>query len=830
MRRDRAFFAFVALMVVPSAVAVSCGGGTNNTSSSGTSSSSGSGGGSPDGGTGGTGGTVILTDGGGGCKTSADCDGGVCVNNVCCATAADYCNGACCSGGSVCLFDKCVVPGNDCFTANDCDPGQYCETALGSGAGDGGVGDGGAGDGGDGGLCTQPLPLGGKCLDLPPVCDPDAGVPGPDAGCVAACEYHPPPGQLNAVARWQWGPTAQFKPNFTDVWSTPAVGRVYDGNCDGVVNELDAPTVIFVSGRAINVNTGLGTCCHCTGAANSACLTGVLRALDGRTGQEIWSLDKASANSIGFAGLSPAIGDVDGDGRMDIMAVTGEGFVVMLDSNGNVLRTSDQPIPGHGNATFGWGGGLSIADMDGDGFPEIAYGPTVYTTTNNTITLKFTGAGGVGGGNIYLALSALVDLDGAPDNHLELLAGRTAYRADGTILWDKPAIPDGFPAVGDLNLDGSPEVVIVGAGQALILDGATGNTLLGPLTLPGTGAGGPPTIADFDGDGRPEIGVAQQNIYSMLKPDFANNTIQIVWQTPNHDLSSSVTGSSVFDFEGDGIAEVIYADECFLWVFDGQTGAVRFAASHTSFTATEASLVADVDGDGRAEMIMVSNGADPSSAGWNCLNAANQPVTVNGVTWTPSPAADKAYRGMVLFGDAANSWVGTRTLWNQHAYHVSNICDNRDSACVAPNTYGSIPKVEQKNWTLPWLNNFRQNVQDKGLFDAPDATISLTVDCTAPAVLHAFVRNIGLASLPPGAEVGFYKKTPNGDVQVGLLATTHALFPGQTEELIVSVDPAVGNNKDQYVARVLIDPVNPKFHECREDNNESAVVTANCIQ
>jgi hypothetical protein len=54
-------------------------------------------------------------------------------------------------------------------------------------------------------------------------------------------------------------------------------------------------------------------------------------------------------------------------------------------------------------------------------------------------------------------------------------------------------------------------------------------------------------------------------------------TIDVVWQVQNHDLSSSVTGSSVFDFEGDGKAEVIYADECFLWVFDGQTGAVRFA-------------------------------------------------------------------------------------------------------------------------------------------------------------------------------------------------------------------------------------------------------------
>src|SRR6185295_16545172 len=127
------------------------------------------------------------------------------------------------------------------------------------------------------------------------------------------------------VPKWTWGPTATQFPAFTDVWSTPTVGRVHDGNCDGKVDELDSPVIIFVSGRAISTTTSLGTCCQCTGATNSACLTGVLRMLDGRTGQEIWSLDKASVNSIGFAGLSTAIGDVDGDGRLDIVAVTGEG-------------------------------------------------------------------------------------------------------------------------------------------------------------------------------------------------------------------------------------------------------------------------------------------------------------------------------------------------------------------------------------------------------------------------------------------------------------------------------------------------------------------------
>lgn len=758
-----------------------------------------------------------------GCTTSEECNGGVCIAGACCAATA-ACGQACCGAAQVCLFEACVTPGKPCHTAADCDPGQYCETALGEDP-QGGAGPGGGDVGGGSASCTAPLPIEGKCLDLPPECDQNGDPP----GCVPACEYHPPVGPLNAVLKYEWGPTASAYPEHTDVWSTPTVGRVYDANCDGKVDVLDPPDIVFVSGRAINVNTGLGTCCHCTGAAVSACKSGVLRMLDGNTGAEIWSLDKPSPTSVGFSGVSTAIGDVDHDGRVDILAVTGEGYVVMVDATGTVVRTSDQPIPQAANTTFGWGGGLAVADMDHDGFPEIAYGATVFTTTNGAITLKFTGAGGIGGGTAYEALSTFVDLDGAADGNLELLAGRTAYKADGTQLWNNAAIADGFPGVGDFDLDGVPEIAHVANGNLWILDAVTGTIELGPLALPGTGFGGPPTVADFDGDGFPEVGVAKATFYSVAKPDYVNNTLTTLWSAPNHDLSSSVTGSSVFDFEGDGRAEVIYGDECFLWVYDGETGGVRFATPHSSFTATEASLVADIDGDGHSELLMVSNSADPSAAGWGCKDANGQPNTINGATWIPGPAVGESYRGIAVFGDQANSWVGTRTLWSAHTYHVSNICDDRDSACDPPNVYGDVPQFERENWMLPWLNNFRQNVQDAGIFDAPDATLSLSIPCASPLTATVSLRNQGLASLPAGVEVAVYQKAAPMDVLVGQGPSSHPLFPGQTEVFDLVLDPTATTD-DTFYAVIVIDPNNPTFHQCREDNDRSADVKPACAQ
>jgi hypothetical protein len=272
---------------------------------------------------------------------------------------------------------------------------------------------------------------------------------------------------------------------------------------------------------------------------------------------------------------------------------------------------------------------------------------------------------------------------------------------------------------------------------------------------------------------------------------------------------------------------VIYGDECFLWVFDGATGAVRFAAPHSSFTGTEASLVADVDGQGHAEILMIANSASPAQ--WGCLDGSGNPVTINGVKWTPGPDVGKSYRGITAFGDSANSWVGTRTLWSEHTYHVSNICDDTDNACAAPNVYGSIPKVETNNWTLPWLNNFRQNVQDKGLFNAPDAVVALTVDCTSPVLGHTFVRNIGLASLPSGVTVGLFVQSGGNLTQVGQGTTTQVLFPGQTQEVDVMADPTMSSQTDTFVAQIINNAAMPLFHECDTSNDSSAPVTPQCV-
>ncbi len=149
-----------------------------------------------------------TTDGGSpfgdaGCKTSNDCDGGVCTaNGMCCSSAENVCGGTCCTSG-VCLFDSCVTPGAPCHSNLDCAAGQYCEPALGD---DGGVSDAGLEAG-----CSEPLPVEGRCLPLPPTCVGDAGTSADGGLCVADCEYHPPPGgPLTAKTIWNWTSATEY--------------------------------------------------------------------------------------------------------------------------------------------------------------------------------------------------------------------------------------------------------------------------------------------------------------------------------------------------------------------------------------------------------------------------------------------------------------------------------------------------------------------------------------------------------------------------------------------------------------------------------------------
>ncbi|MFH2005040.1 MAG: hypothetical protein ABI333_00505, partial [bacterium] len=377
-----------------------------------------------------------------------------------------------------------------------------------------------------------------------------------------------------------------------------------------------------------------------------------------------------------------------------------------------------------------------------------------------------------------------------------------------------------------------PEVVNIQQGLFL-LDGQTGTVLVGPggalldatIPIPGAGLGGAPTVADFDGDGEPEISTAGSAAYVVYDPDCTDPPLRggqcasgttdfILWSTPTQDLSSSQTGSSVFDFQGDGPAEVLYNDECFFHIYDGTTGAelVNPVIPSSSRTSAEYPLVADVDGDGNAEMIVISNedmarnrdGCDTSwkAAGVDIDWLCRYTVCAAGAACTgPGTCADiqngsylDSYQcdsnnvcqlaggthGVRIYGDANDRWVGTRTVWNQFGFHVTNV--------VHQGGLWTVPATEAAGWLS--YNNYRQNVQGGALFPVPDLRIELTALALCPnqVRLAAVVHNEGSLGVLPGVEVTFYRTdagAPNPPEELGTLTTTETLLPGGWKRLVL---------------------------------------------
>ena len=508
-------------------------------------------------------------------------------------------------------------------------------------------------------------------------------------------------------------------------------------------------------------------------------------------------------------------------------------FVYRIDTGGVRMMDGDGTTELAVRIGLNERGTLEVADMNADGIPDVIVGCRAYDgrdISNPAMDLFDRGACPGSG----WSAPTVADLDG--DKKPEMTNGKIAINADGSILWTRTG-GEGNTAIADLNADGLPEVVVVRAGVIEVVAGADGAVLIGAggswaagtFSIPGGGVGGAPTVADFDGDGLPEVATAGQGAYAVYDPDClatppraggdpCATTTFVRWQAPTQDLSSSVTGSSVFDFQGDGVAEVVYNDECFLHIYDGRTGddVLMSPRPNSSRTGFEYPIVVDVDGDGNSEIVVSAN-SDQAVARDRCPTAY---VSAFGLSSTAEldatyPEFSRGTHGVYVYGDASDRWVPTRRVWNQFSYHVTNVTAS-----------GDVPPVEMDNWSTPGLNNYRQNVQGRGIFNAPDLAVELQAAgaCAERAIrLSAVVRNDGSRGVPAGVVVEFYQIVPGPEARVGSATTTRPLLPGGSERVTITVADVPLDTDLEFEVRV--DPAAPSepgaVVECDDSNNSA---------
>mgnify|MGYP006270776001 CR=1 FL=1 len=726
---------------------------------------------------------------------SQDCADACCVQGLVCedAECKIACEGVrcgsdesvCCDPGQICYADTCVAPGGECESTQNCPRDAFCDQIDGQ---------------------TQkclPKELLNDCQFVPPT-----GVFEPTTGC-----------------KWQAGDASVPTPERDDVVGTPVVINLTDDNGDGRTDERDIPDVVFLS-----YDLEGDWCCNVRGTIRIA--SGACNA-DG-TMTTLASLCEEPECDVNGHNVGPAMnndtgmaaGDLDRDGVPEIVTLgyfggEPQGTVAWerVTTDGTEWRVLWEN-PDFPKWDYHTGGGAlySIANLEGDRYPEVVVGNVVLDGRDGS--LKWDGldpetngnnAGarpGVGNNAFLGPSSAVGDVD--LDGYQEVAAGNTLYSHTGEIEWsfsypsrnsacnDDNGLPcDGFNAIANFDADRQGEVVIIRLGRVYILN--HDGTLLWQTDIPwddctrsGNRAneGGPPTVADFDGDGRMEIATASSDYYMVADMDCEGSPLPdacasegILWVAPNRDCSSRVTGSSVFDFEGDGAAEVVYADEENLFIFDGKTGNILKSFEHGSHTRIESPVIADADNDGNSEIIIAEN-----------ASRGGEP-------------------GLEIWRDTLDNWVRTRRIWNQHGYHITNVLED-----------GTIPPRPQLNWLEPRLNNFRQNVQPDNLFNAPDLTIgAVTSEVVCPGVKVTLEAvNDGALSVAPGMDV-LVQLSSSESTLTRRVSTTSRLFPEDTETLEVVFDNV---RSLSYSLDVTIDP-DAAANECKEDNNTADTTTVN---
>ncbi len=306
----------------------------------------------------------------------------------------------------------------------------------------------------------------------------------------------------------------------------------------------------------------------------------------------------------------------------------------------------------------------NIADFNSDGIPEIYVDNRIYDGFSGTLIAKGESSRGGQTGPAHPSAAFndqyrfSVAADVLPDNFcpdcegLELIGGNVVYSVNintAQINIASTAIPDsltdGFTSVADFDADGQLDVIVNMNKEVYVWNPRTGNQIgSSTMLLPNQSAnqyGSVPAVGNIDND--PELEVLVGNLKRFFAFDH-NDTL--LWKTKVFDASAAYTPSAVlFDFNGDGINEVVYRDADSLRIYDGN-GNTLSKYLCISGTLMERPTIADVDRDGEAEIVC------------GCQN---------------TPTSEKGIR---VFNPKFGEWAPARPVDNQFAFSGTNINDD----------------------------------------------------------------------------------------------------------------------------------------------------------
>lgn len=362
----------------------------------------------------------------------------------------------------------------------------------------------------------------------------------------------------------------------------------------------------------------------------------------------------AFAAPVDFGGVGSlyniALEDLDGDGKLDIVSPYVAGGVISILRNTSTPGSIDgSSFAGAVNITATSGpGSIAIGDIDHDGKPDLA------TTSSNSNTISILK---------NVSVTGLFD------------AGSFSPPVD----FATGALPTSI-AMGDIDGDGSADLVVTNANSNNVsvfrntasigiidagsfapkVDFATGSYPFGVA------------IGDLDNDGKPDLAITNfGNSVSVLRNSSTAGSINAGSLATRVDFPTGPgpNGVSIDDLNGDGKPEIavwnnsdlnisIFRNTSATGIIDAGSFAAK--ADYQTETTPTGLAIGDIDGDGKSDLVVPNVSSSSFSVIRNKIGEPLPPVissftpqsgiigtavTINGTGFAPAPSGNIVYFG-----------------------------------------------------------------------------------------------------------------------------------------------------------------------------------------
>ncbi len=400
-----------------------------------------------------------------------------------------------------------------------------------------------------------------------------------------------------------------------------------------------------------------------------------------------------SYNAVPSGAGSLAVADVNGDGKLDVLAAGGA--VGVLLGNGDGTFQPEVSYSGGGDAADS----VAVADVNGDGKLDLIVANQTMGngTPNGGVGVLLGNGDGTfqpavsyysGGQYAYSVAVGDVNMDGRPDllvvnyyvgngNISDGSVGVLLGNGDGTfqsaVSYASGGSSSSSVAVGDVNGDGKLDLVVAneceGSGSSSSCANGVVSVLLGQgngtfqpaVSYASGGAGARPiVIADVDGDAKPDLLATSSCAASNCTS--SSGTVGVLRGNGDGTFHAAVIYASggyyddsvaVVDVNGDGKPDLLVATQCVSRtncdpggasvLLGNGNGTFRTAASYGSGGFYAHSLaVGDVNGDGKTDLLVANN----------CVSATNG---ANGTVGVLLGNGDGTFRTAVAYGSGGQS-------------------------------------------------------------------------------------------------------------------------------------------------------------------------------